>query len=210
MSSDRSLNNFITQRQITDLVLRRVAEHVYDRPLINNVERGEYVECLVELIMQSADPRWSLTETWDSWDVEHSETGARVEVKQSSALQSWSETSPAKTEASPSFDISAPKWVWTRGAQGKYHSFPSGGRRAADVYVFAWHGESDLAFADHRLASQWEFFVVPESELPEQKTIGLNSLRNRARRCEYGSLAEKVLEAMPDVTLLKAKLHAVP
>lgn len=53
MWSDRSFHEFVTQRQITDLVMRRVAEHVYDRPLINNVERADYVECLVELIMQS-------------------------------------------------------------------------------------------------------------------------------------------------------------
>ncbi|MCY3539270.1 MAG: hypothetical protein OXH10_05415, partial [bacterium] len=194
---DRSFNNFITQRQITDLVLRRVAEHVYDRPLINNVERADYVECLVELIMQSADPRWCLTETWDSWDVEDLKTGARVEVKQSSVLQSWSGTSSAKTKASPRFDISAPKWVWAKNAQGKYQFVCSQGRRPSDVYVFAWHGESDKAFADHRMASQWEFFVVPESKLPDQKGIGLKPLRKLARRCEYESLAETVLEAIP-------------
>ena len=210
MWSDRSFHEFVTQRQITDLVMRRVAEHVYDRPLINNVERADYVECLVELIMQSADPRWRLTETWDAWDVEHSETGARIEVKQSSALQNWSGPSSAKAEASPRFDISVREWDWLRCAQDEYHSFPSEGGRSADAYVFAWHGESDEAFADHRTASQWEFLVVPESELPAQKSIGLNPLRKLARPCTYQSLAREVLEAIPDQSLLKAKRYVVP
>lgn len=134
MWGDRSFHDFVTQRQISDLVMRRVAEHVYDRPLINNVERADYVECLVELIMQSADPRWCLTETWDAWDVEHPD-GARVEVKQSSALQSWSGPSSAKTEASPRFDISIREWDWLMCSRGEYHNFPSDGRRSADVYV---------------------------------------------------------------------------
>ena len=195
--SDRSFHEFVTQRQITDLVMRRVAEHVYDRPLINNVERADYVECLVELIMQSADPRWRLTETWDAWDVEHP-AGARVEVKQSSALQSWSGPLSGRTEASPRFDISIRDRDWLRCALGEYHNFPSEGRRSADVYVFAWHGEPDKAFADHRTASQWEFLVVAESELPAQRSIGLNPLRKLARPCTYRSLAGEVLEAIPD------------
>ncbi len=210
MWGDRSFHDFVTQRQISDLVMRRVAEHVYDRPLINNVERADYVECLVELIMQSADPRWCLTETWDAWDVEHPD-GARVEVKQSSALQSWSGPSSAKTEASPRFDISIREWDWLRCSRGEYHNFPSDGRRSADVYVFAWHGEQDRAFADHRTASQWEFLVVAESELPAQRSIGLNPLRKLARLCTYRSLAREVLEAIPaDPSRLKASLVRAP
>ncbi len=113
MQTDHSFHGYVAQRQITDLVMRRAAEHVYDRPLINNVERADYVECLVELIIQSADPRWSLTESWNAWDVEHSDTDARIEVKQSSALQSWSNTSPAKASI-PRFDISGHEWVWLK------------------------------------------------------------------------------------------------
>ncbi len=74
-------HDFVRQRQISDIIMKRVTEHVYDRPLINNVERADYVECMVELIMRSDDPRWRLTESWDPWDVEHSETLARLEIK---------------------------------------------------------------------------------------------------------------------------------
>ncbi|MCY4622485.1 MAG: hypothetical protein OXD34_11735 [bacterium] len=210
MNSDPSFHDYVTQRQITDLVMRRVAEHVYDRPLINNVERADYVECLVELIMQSADPRWRLTETWDAWDVEHTGTGVRIEVKQSSALQIWSGQSPTKTN--PRFDISIREWDWLRCTHGEYHSFRSAGLRSADVYVFAWHGKSDRELADHRKASQWEFFVVPETELPaDQQSIGLNPLRGLVQPCTYRSLADRVTEAIPDdSSRLKASLVRAP
>ena len=208
MRDDRSFHEFVTQRQITELVMRRVAEHVYDRPLINNVERADYVECLVELIMQSADPRWRLTESWDPWDVEHPD-GARIEVKQSSALQSWSRPSPTNTN--PRFDISISEWYWVGCDQDDYHSVPTEGRRLADVYVFAWHEGSDRELVDHRDASQWEFFVVPESELPpSQRSISLNPLRRRTRPCSYRSLAQRVTSAIPRDDRLKSQLYAYP
>lgn len=211
MASDQSFHEFVTQRQITDLVMRRVADHVYDRALINNVERANYVECLVELIMQSTDTRWRLTETWDSWDLEHPVNGARLEVKQSSALQSWHGPSAAKTAANPRFDISIPEWVWMRCSEGEYHNYRSGGRRPADAYVFAWHAEPDPAFADHRKASQWEFFVVPERELPgSQGSIGLNPLRRLTHASAYRSLARRVTDALPRDGQLKARLHPAP
>lgn len=211
MRTDPSFHEFVAQRQIADLVMGRVAKHVYDRPVINNVERAAYVECLVELIMQSADPRWRLTDTWDSWDVEHARTGARLEVKQSSALQIWHGPSGAKAAANPRFDISTREWVWLECAQGKYHTFRSGGG-AADVYVFAWHGERDQVLADHRRASQWEFFVVPVTELPAgQKSIGLNPMRNLTQPCSYFSLANRVAGAIPDESSqLNAHLHPAP
>ena len=57
MTND-NFHHYVRQRQIADLIMKRVAEHVYDRPLINNVERADYVECMVELAMRSDDPRW--------------------------------------------------------------------------------------------------------------------------------------------------------
>ena len=76
-------------------------------------------------------PAMAPTETWDAWDVEHTGTGVRIEVKQSSALQTWSGQSPAKTN--PRFDISIREWDWLRCTHGEYHSFRSKGTRFADV-----------------------------------------------------------------------------
>ena len=209
--TNESFHDFVKQRQISDLVMRRLAEHVYDRPLINNVERADYVECLVELVMKSIDPRWRLTESWDPWDIEHPETGARLEIKQSSALQSWRRPSPNKTGSNPRFDISPHDSYWWECPGGEFHMLSTEFQRYADVYVFAWHSETDQAFADHRQAAQWHFFVVDEHELPpNQKSIGLRPLHSLVEPHDYRDLAEKVTYALPDPALLKAKLEPPP
>ncbi len=203
MMTQDPFHDFVRQRQISDLILKRVAEHVYDRPLINNVERADYVECMVELIMQSADSRWRLTETWDPWDVEHPD-GARIEVKQSSALQAWEGAIPNTNRR---FDIRPSTGYAWECPQGIYHWLPlEPPRRLADVYIFAWHDNDDILEADHRNVAQWQFFVTHESALPQQKSIGLTPLQNLARRCTYQSLASEVLEVIPDQSHLKAKL----
>ena len=211
MRKERTFHEFVEQRQISEMVMKRLIEHVYDRPLINNVERADYIECLVELVMKSADPRWRLTQTWDQWDVEHALTGARIEVKQSSALQSWDlpnqidRASTARLGAT--FDIAGRDWYWGKCPGGKYHNVPVDSARLADVYVFAWHGETDRIVADHRQASQWQFFVVSEQALPPgQKSISLNPLRALAELCDYRGLAGTVIDRLPNPPDLKANL----
>ena len=197
-------HEFVRQRQVSDLIMKRVAEHVYDRPLINNVERADYVECMVELIMQSDDPRWRLTESWDPWDVEHSETLARLEVKQSSVLQAWSR---APQQASPRFDISSSAGIWWKCPRGEFHWIETKKQRPADVYVFGWHGEEDDVKADQRNVAQWEFYVTHEQKLPStQKSIGLNPLRKLVKPVDYTTLAASVNNALPDKSLLKTKI----
>ena len=210
MTND-SFDELVRQRQVSDLVVKRLVEHVYDRPLINNVERGAFVECLVEIVMRSADPRWRLTETWDPWDIEHPVTGARLEIKQSSVLQSWPSPPSGGRNATPSFGIPLRDNYWWTCPEDEYHTIPTKVQRYADVYVFAWHCETDNAFADHREARQWKFFVVREHELPPgQKSIGLNPLRGLAQPCSYRALAETVTNAIPDSSLLKATLDPPP
>ena len=50
------------------------------------MERGAYIECMIELALRERQPAWSLTETWDRWDLENQKTRARIEIKQSAAL----------------------------------------------------------------------------------------------------------------------------
>lgn len=108
---------------------------------------------------------------WDSWDIE-GPGGARIEVKQSSALASWSDPNqvPLRTNRG-SFDIAVRQWVWINEREEKASA------RAADVYVFAFHPVTDPAVADHRDAGQWQFIVVRSEQLPPAgKTIGWRSL----------------------------------
>ena len=201
-------HDFVRQRQIFDLVMERLVDHIYNRPLINNVERAEFVGCLVELVMRSADPRWCLSESWEPWNIEHPASGARLEVKQSSALQSSREATP---NSNPRFSIpSSDSYLWGC-SEGMFHTLSTEKQRHADVYVFAWHGETEHAFADHRNVSQWQFFVVPEQELPpNQLSIGLNPLRRLVDPHDYTALAKKVTAALPDPARLKAKTEPPP
>ena len=65
----------------------RLVQRVYDQPLINNAERGAYVEHMIALALKGKG--WDLTWPWASWDLEHlrwpEEKRPRIEVKQSAA-----------------------------------------------------------------------------------------------------------------------------
>ncbi len=209
------------QRTISTQVLKRLADHMYNRPLISNIKRADYVECLVELILRSVDQGWCLTEPWAPWDLEHARTGARLEVKQSSRLQSWSSPDSTNRPAYPSFDIATHDTYWTTCSEGRnkswkcseggYHTISTERQRHADIYVFAWHGTTEHAVADHREAGQWEFYVTPEAELPPgQQSIGLNPLRDLVQPCTYRSLAQTVANTLPSTSLLKAQLDPPP
>lgn len=166
----------------------------YDQRLIDNFARGVYVERMIAFAL---DPEWQLPATaWEAWDLAHSATGARMEVKQSAAQQVML-PGFAEKPAPPSFSI-APKKV----LMGLEWTDLDPPRRVADIYVFAWHPvEGDQA--DHRRADQWEFYVVREDDLPDQKTIGLKRVAALARAVGYGGLAAAVEEARAGLASLK-------
>ena len=176
-------------------------QRVYEQRIIGNVERGTYVECLIELALRERHPAWRLTEPWTSWDIENGRTRARIEVKQSAALAPWdrracptcgslTEWDPRRPSRSPTFSIK---------------------QRLADLYVFAWHPEEDPDIADHRRPEQWTFFVVAERSLPkDQKEISFSVLTRLAdvESCDYGALAATVIHVLESLQGLKAQLLA--
>ena len=200
-----SIERIVVQRLAHQLATQRLVDRVYNQPLIGNVERGAYVECLIELALSELRPPWSLTAgTWDAWDLWQAESHARIEVKQSAALQTWPAPNDAPSAgASPRFDIAPRSGYW--GADGWVASEPP--QRPADLYVMAWHAETDSSIADHRLPEQWRFYVVPEHRLPPgQKGIGLGPLSRLAGACGFDELAETVERAMAELPALKAEL----
>ena len=80
---------FAAQQVLHQLTVQRLVQRVYEQRLIGNVERGAYIECMIELALREHHPAWGLTETWDSWDLVNLKSGARIEIKQSAALQTW-------------------------------------------------------------------------------------------------------------------------
>lgn len=172
----------------------------YEGPLINNVHRGDYVECMIGLALGGD---WHLTwmDGWDwaAWDCEHTPSGARLEIKQAAARQTWHKALPPPRRRNTVFDIAPRSGFWTRG--GLWIDSPG---RQADVYVFAWHGCED-EHADHTDPGQWRFFTVAERDLPNgRKSIGLGRLKGIAAPCDLTDLRIAVETACPAERDLKA------
>lgn len=184
-------------------IIASLAEQ-YNRPLIRNVHRGGYVESMIALALGAEWHLVALEWDWAPWDIQHDD-GTRIEVKQSAALQPWSTFLDAPRPSPASFDIAERKERWTKG--GNYPVYEAG--RPADIYIFAWHSEKNLAIADHRSAEQWQFFVVLKRKLTalhgSQKKIGLNPIRRLASPVTYDQLAAEVAEAAERVWYLRAR-----
>lgn len=171
-------------QHIQDRLMRR-----YDVPVMNNVYRADYVECLIAL---SLGPDWWLTWErgwdWAPWDCQHT-SGVRLEVKQSAARQSWDHGEKLAPSRAPRFDIAPRTGYWTEDGSRWVDSLG----RPADVYVFAWHGEKRDGYVDHRDTSQWRFFVVAEPDLPKRgKSIGLTGLKALVSPCCIAELKRTV------------------
>ena len=122
---DSNPRNTALHRRIQATLIRR-----YDKRVMNNVYRADYLECLVALTL-GAD--WWLTWAhgwdWAAWDCQHT-SGARLEVKQSAARQSWDRETPARRRA-PRFDIALRAGDWTQDGS-RWVDAPG---RPADLYV---------------------------------------------------------------------------
>ena len=183
---------------MSNVLHTRITRHILDRflsrRLIENVWRGHYVESLIYFALCK---QWKLSDEWEVWDLRN-DFGARLEVKQSAALQTW--TAPGRA-SSPKFSIEPKTGYWT--TDNEWIERPG---RYADVYVFAWHPEADKSIADHRKAEQWKFYVVPENKLPiDQKTISLNPIKALSQEHSYLQLAAAIDEALETLPGLKEK-----
>lgn len=166
----------------------------YNRPIINNIHRAEYVEHLVAAVLGA---EWFLPWTegydWAPWDLEHRPSGARMEIKQSAALQTWHTHEGIRTR-SPRFDIAPRTGYWTSDSV-----WIDASGRPAHIYVFAWHPETDPGLADHRAPEQWLFFPIPVARLPaSQKSIGLAGLRQFIEPVDFSALSATVDEFVRD------------
>lgn len=190
-----------------EIALRLAAKH-FDKPVVENSFRSSLVEDraiprggwlairgrgLARLGFQA--PRPSLPFLLD---VVPPADGAKLEVKQSAAHQTWSTLDGVKSPGR--FDIKPRKGFY----DGPKLIRSAG--RPADVYVFAWNGYFGEE-TDHRNQSQLEFYVVPTSLLPaEQKTIALSGVLRLAQHAgQNGSLAiEGLLPRIRAVLFLAA------
>jgi hypothetical protein len=159
-----------------ETILTRVIDDAYGAPLIENIWRGAWVEAMIALALPDG---WRRTVNSAGWDFEHPD-GAKLEVKQSAARQSWPQAAPYRS----TFSIVA----------SQYHF--AGGKvvvetgRKANIYLFAHHPVWEDA--DHRSPAQWQFYVVPTGALPNAKSISIERLRKLADPVGIGELADRV------------------
>jgi hypothetical protein len=107
--------------------------------------------------------------------------GAKLEVKQSAARQSRPQATPYHS----TFSIVAKRY---HVADGKV--IAENGRKAS-IYVFAHHPVWESA--GHRSPAQWQFYVVPTTELPEDaQSTSIDRLRKLATPVSIGELADGI------------------
>jgi hypothetical protein len=159
-------------------LIARITSRLFGQPILTNVVRGEVVE---EICLMALEPEWRHAGgDYGAWDLENPKTGSRIQIKQSAARQSWGISISA-----PTFSI-AQKTGHYEGAN--WIAKPS---RNADIFVFGWHPLMDDA-ADHRIVEQWQFYVVPETKLPPQKSIRLSVLERLVEPCLWSELNAKI------------------
>jgi hypothetical protein len=140
------------------------------------------------MIALAIEPEWKwCSADYSSWDFERPD-GMRLEVKQSSYLQTWA--APSHGIIKSSFDIAARKGRWEGSA---WVDEPG---RAPYLYVLAYHDVRDGS-ADHRDPSQWDFYVVRTSDLPSTQRIALRAVRSLTSSVSIFDLKEAITERTP-------------
>jgi len=175
--------------------LERIFDRIraqYDRPLMNNAERGTFAEFMLAELLGAAFKVES--DGWNAWDLRHGPSGARIQVKQSALIQAWDQRLN-KNHAAPRFSIKPAKGYFP--AEGR--PFVEAPGHQAELYIFCLHAETDPAIADHRAFDQWQFAVAPFDELPQAKTIGRAPIAERGGWTGRGDLPDRVVACLEAV-----------
>lgn len=184
-----------------------LAEDMWGRRVMNNSARAMYVERMVLRAIQIADAAagWRYSGgDWLGWDIDSLETKVRVEVKASAARHSWSTEKSKPSRAA--FDIAKRDRYYLTGEDLRICPAEWNGR-PADIYVFAWHADTDLKMMDQRSPDGWTFLIVRARDLPDKKTAGLVTLRKcMAAEVRYDKLGVTGTEIAASLGSVKSSL----
>jgi len=167
------------QKIATSEEIKTIAsEHLFGERIVENVYRSVVVEAMISVAL----PEWKwCSGGYSSFDFKHPDD-TRLEVKQSAIKQTWKPKKPVK----PSWDIKARKGKWVDGSD-----WVPGAGRNADIYVLALHIREDEA-ADQRDPSQWSFFVILTSELPDRSRLSLEQAQSLSPQHSFADLPDAV------------------
>ena len=139
-------------------------EKLYSRPILNNSHRGDYVEMMV---LDALGPKWNHVGLgWNLWDLQRG-TGAdrvRIQVKQCAARQLWGKTKCMIFQ-----------FPWSEGAPDYIRrDFPNEALEKqgwfCELFVVGVHPVEDESICDQTDVKQWQFMVVPASELRQGRS----------------------------------------
>lgn len=173
--------------ELYEQAVKRVIKDSYEPKILSNLVRPLLIERLIELLLGN---NWRHTgANWAGWDIEHIKEDYRIEVKQSAARQTWSNRESLGGKLTKgTFDIRARTGYFDK--SGSIWTSENG--RHADAYIFAWHGVGEENETDHRDVKQWQFYLLPTSQLPMTKTLSLLKLQKLCEPISYNKLAEAV------------------
>lgn len=172
-------------------LIQRVAQMMYGQRILNNSHRGDLAEGMV---ISALDPEWNFVGLgWHPWDLQRGSgpDRIRIQVKQIAALQLWGETkrltlrfgwksSPPDyfERDNPNEEIESEGWF-------------------CEVFVFGLHLEDDESKVDQADANQWQFLVIPASDLePPRDSMVLTKALDIWEPVSWAGLSEKVDEAI--------------
>ena len=158
--------------------------------LVNNATRGVLAEYIVARAL--GVPVGKTRDFWAPYDLTApGRAKTKVEVKSSSYVQSWGQSSLS----SISFDIS-PSHAWNY----ETGEFDDEYMRQADVYVFALLAHKDKLTINPMNLDQWKFYVLSTAVLNEhfgdQKRVTLGGVEKQASPKGFEELGVAVSQAM--------------
>ena len=147
-------------------IIQIIGDNFYKARIINNAHRGNVVEAMV---LAALGPKWRLVGLgWHPWDLQRGtgKSRVRIQVKQSAALQLWGKTKNQSLQ-----------FGWKRNPPSYFkrdnpHEPIEAEGWFCDVFIFGVHQGTNPKTVQQTDASQWEFMVIPTSDLKK----GTNSM----------------------------------
>ncbi|NMC87668.1 MAG: hypothetical protein GYA69_04465 [Candidatus Moranbacteria bacterium] len=176
-----------------DEIIGMVAKQVYGGPILNNAHRGNVVEMMV---LSALGPEWHLVGLgWHLWDLQRGNGASRVriQVKQLAALQLWGPT------VTPLISFG-----WKKKAPSYFfRDHPDEAIESegwfCDLFVCGIHLETDRKRVDQADPAQWQFLVIPTSNLkPRLNSMALSKALVRWKPVTWSQLPETVEQALSE------------
>lgn len=169
-----------------------VFERLFTGRVVQNNFRGEVVETIVAAAL--GDSWQHCSDGWAGWDFQRKELSGRVlrlQVKQSAALQTWTQSK----KSTPTFRIAEVSGYYREDGLWEKNK-----GRHAEIYIFGWHGDSSKS-ANQYDPMQWIFYVIPTLAIKNEnrKSIPLSDVKKLVVDVKFDELRSAVEQAASNI-----------